>query len=422
MTDVSGTGKPRCLFLSPMSPYPPDFGAAQRSFLLLQALRESHDVDLVLVNNHVYPPETIEVLRRDFNFIGQIPADNGSLSPWHWRNYMRMLARGKYLRRGLRAWLASRETLFRSMVMSSKLAEVAGRRTYDCIVTRYLWPAVQADAFALGSVFIDVDDLPSEVWHSRVESLTGSTRWCSRHIWQDYAVKEKQYLQLAKGVWVAKPKDRESLAGLAHVGLLPNVPFASYPLGVKPLPASLLANPVVMGVGIFDWPPNRQGFEWFIKSVWPRVMAKRSDARLHVVGKMSDHRVIQEWGSVPGVHCLGRVEDLKAEYQRATVAVAPIFTGGGTNIKVIEALSFGRPCVITPHAAKGFDGIDGLQIAGDPDAFAQACLDLLNNPDRAEALGLKGAASIGHVFSYEAFKGAVQGLLAGAAPQGSSKA
>lgn len=416
VVDINSNGRPRCLFLTTVSPFPPDFGAAQRSFLLFQALRETHDVDLVLVNNDVYPADTLNVLRRDFNLVDQIPADDGDYAPRRWRFHIRLV--GKYLRRGVRAWLGARATFFESPAMSARLAALARTAPYDCVVSRYIWPAVQTNAFALGPVFIDVDDLPSEVWHSRVVSSSGLTRRCSAHIGQDYAVKELQYLQRAAGVWVAKPKDRDTLAGHPHVGLLPNVPFASYPSGVQPLPAPQAGAAVVLGVGIFDWPPNRRGFEWFVKAVWPLVHAQRPDARLHVVGKMSDRRVAQDWGSVPGVHCLGRVEDLKAQYQQAAVAVAPIFTGGGTNIKVIEALSFGRTCVITPHAAKGFDGIDGLQVAGEPDAFARACLDMLNNPDRANAVGLQGSASVGRVFSYAAFKGAVQGLVAGAAQRG----
>lgn len=403
MSVGAGGGKPRCLLLSTVPPYPPDFGAAQRSFLLLQALRELYEVDLVLVSNDSYSQDQLDVLRRDFNLVDHIPAANGEF---------RVRFMGKYLRRGMRALLASRATFFHSPAMSDRLAALVRKQSYACIVSRYIWPAVQTNAFALGPVFIDVDDLPSEVWHSRVVSSSGLTGWCSRHIGHDYAAKELQYLQRAAGVWVAKPKDRDTLAGHPRVGLLPNVPFASYPSGVQVLPAVDAAAPVVLGVGIMDWPPNRHGFEWFVKQVWPIVHAQRPDALLHVVGKMSDPRVVQDWGSVPGVRCLGRVDDLQAEYQRATVAVAPIFTGGGTNIKVIEALSFGRSCVITPHAAKGFDGIDGLHVAGSPEAFAQACLEMINDPARAQAMGLQGSTSVGRVFSYAAFKDAVQGLVA----------
>lgn len=395
--------------LSTVSPFPPDVGAAQRSFLLYQALDADYDVDLVLVNNDIYPQEVMATLRTDFAMVAQIPADDGDWAPRRWRFPFPLV--GTYMRRAVRVWLGAKGTLFRSPAMSQKLHALMSRERYQFIVSRYIWPAVQTDAFAHAPVFIDVDDLPSEVWLSRVGAGSTLTRFCSRRLAKAYATQEQKELSHAAGAWVAKAKDQDSLRALPAVGLLPNVPFASYPTGVSALPFTAATQPVVLGVGFFDWPPNRSGFDWFVRSVWPLIHAQRPDAVLHVVGKMSDRRVSQSWEQIPGVRCLGRVEDLRSQYQGATLTVAPIFTGGGTNIKVIEALSYGRCCVLTPHAAKGFGGLAGLHVADSAGKFSEACLDLLADPKAAMIEGQIASAAVSRQFSFASFKSSVLALL-----------
>ena len=407
--EATSTPRPKCLMLSPVSPFPPDVGAAQRSFLLYQALRDKYEVDLVLVNNNIYSPEVLATLRSDFSLLACIPADDGDWAPRRWR--FRIPLVGKYMRRAVRVWLGARGTLFRSPAMSEKLRALTSSRRYDFIVSRYIWPAAQTDAFAQAPVYIDVDDLPSEVWLSRVPSASGLTRACTQRIARAYASEEQMQLSRAAGAWFAKAKDQDALRSLPAVGLLPNVPFASYPAGVSALPFPAASPPVVLGVGNFDWPPNRHGFEWFVSAVWPLIHAQRPDAALHVIGKMTDRRIAQSWEQMPGVRCLGRVADLALQYQGAALAVAPIFTGGGTNIKVIEALSFGRCCVLTPHAAKGFAGLDGLHVADAPGDFAQACLQLLAQPAKAELEGQRGSLSVNRQFSFASFKSSVLALL-----------
>jgi glycosyltransferase involved in cell wall biosynthesis len=406
----------RILLLTPIAPYPADSGAAQRSFLLYQSLSRQAPVDLVLVGDDTLAPQVRQVLESQFNLVGQIEQDSGGMPPRRW-NYKIPLI-GTPLRRGTRVVFGSKLTLFRSARMAKALADVLARRDYMAVATRYLWPATQTDAFAHLPVFIDVDDLPSEMWFSRAAAakVPGSLgARCAERMAHSYQAHERVELARAAGVWVAKDKDMAALPD-RPARLLPNVPFASYPDGVQPLPQPQGSAPVLLGVALFDWPPNRAGFDWFVKKVWPLVHAQRPDARLHLVGKLSDPDTQRAWQATPGVHCLGRVDDLQAAYQAAHIAVAPIFTGGGTNIKVVEALSYGRCCVVTPHAAKGFEGLSGLHTASEPAAFAQACLSLLAAPEQAAQEGQQASRSAGRVFSYAGFAQAVQAVLGGALP------
>lgn len=408
----------KVLLISPVSPYPAQSGASQRTFLLMQALRQRMEVDLVLVNDDVLAPEVSDTLTSQFNLVAHLPTDDGNFPPRRWNfNYPLV---GTPMRRFTRMLLAGQATLYRSPDMAEGLRRVLAKGNYTAIVGRYLAPICQTDALAALPVFLDVDDLPSEVWFSHAAAARAAGRWlgvrCSARIARDYQRRERELLARCAGVWVAKEKDK----GAAPVGravLLPNIPFASYPDGVKALAAPEPGGaPVVLGVGLFDWLPNKTGFDWFVREVWPRVRQQRPDALLHLVGKLSDPALQRAWESVSGVICLGRVADLEACYQAATMAVAPIFSGGGTNIKVVEALSYGRCCVLTPHAAKGFESLSGLHVAEGAEAFAAACVATLAQPAMALSQGLRASASANRVFSYSGFAQAVHQAM-GSAPQ-----
>ncbi|WP_290868653.1 glycosyltransferase [Aquabacterium sp.] len=401
----------KLLLLSPIAPYPSDTGAAQRTFLLYQALRARHDVTLVLVNHRQYSEDQLKILRERFNFLGQVSPDGGRFPPRVWNFNIPLL--GTPLRRLTRLVLGGRATLFSSPSMSANLAAMVAGKGFDAIVTRYLWTACQTNAFALGPVCVDVDDLPSEVWSSRSAAARAKgaiSASCAQRIAVDYARRERDQLARCQGIWVAKEKDMAAAPDV-KAALLPNIPFGAYPDGVRSLPSPSQSG-VVLGVALFDWPPNKAGFDWYVRNVWPLVHRARPDATLHLVGKLSDADLKERWQSVPGVKILGRVEDLTAAYAGASLAIAPIFSGGGTNIKVVEALSFGRCCVVSPHAAKGFEQLLGLEVAQDAQSFASACLALLSDAPEAPVRAQQVSETANRHFSFAGFKRAVLDVMA----------
>jgi len=400
----------RVLLLTPNTPYPTDSGGAQRTFLLYQALRQRYEVDLVLVNDDVLSEEARQILTSQFNLKAQIYPDGGGSGPRQWTLPVRPL--NTVLSWLVRLALGSRLTLFKSPAMSTALSKVLDEASYSAIVCRYMWPASQTGAYGRVPVFVDVDDLPSETWLSQAASAKRRVvAWMGRWVAQSYAAGEQRELQSAAGVWVVKDKDMSVWQG-RQACLLPNMPFAAYPDGVRPLPVAPADKPVVIGVGLFDWEPNKKGFDWFVRQVWPKVHQQIPVAELHLVGKLTDTQIAANWKAVPGVRYLGRVADLEAQYRLATIAVAPIFAGGGTNIKVIEALAMGRPCVVSPHAAKGFEQLKGLHVAADESVFANACVSLLKRPEgiRIEEAG-EASVAANQAFSFDGFASAVLAVM-----------
>jgi glycosyltransferase involved in cell wall biosynthesis len=166
--------------------------------------------------------------------------------------------------------------------------------------------------------------------------------------------------------------------------LLPGKPVVTAPMAVRPQPVPLppAASALFVGSG---HGPNIAGLRWFLEEVWPLVRQTTPDARLLIAGGVSRHFP----APLPaGVTSLGRVDDIGEAYSRAAVVVAPIHQGSGVKIKILEAISFGRPCVTTSVGLEGLEAMQpALRVANTPQDFAAETSRLLADPQQTAAAG-----------------------------------
>ena len=118
----------------------------------------------------------------------------------------------------------------------------------------------------------------------------------------------------------------------------------------------------------------------------------------------------RRWGAVEGVEPVGPVDDIAAEYRRCAFAVAPVFDGGGTKIKVLEALAHGRACLTTPHASQGFaDHLQNgeSQLVADVGSFAEGAIALFADASLREALAQRGFDTVRGHYTFDALAAVV---------------
>ncbi len=138
----------------------------------------------------------------------------------------------------------------------------------------------------------------------------------------------------------------------------------------------------VLFFGQLGYAPNREGLARLLGEIWPVVLASRPTARLRIVGPGSDAPGVRELvRGAQGVELVGFVPDLRAELARNRLVVAPLWSGGGTRLKVLEALAAARPVVGTSFAVGelGFrDGVHGRvgETAGE---LAAGIVDLIED-------------------------------------------
>ena len=138
--------------------------------------------------------------------------------------------------------------------------------------------------------------------------------------------------------------------------------------------------PLIVFVGAMDWEPNVDGVEYFCGQVWPKILAAVPDARFRIVGRNPDKRV-QKWAS-GAVEVTGRVPSVVDHLHEAAVVIVPLRIGGGTRLKIYEAMATGRAVVSTTVGAEGLDVHHGddVLLADDPQRFAEAVVMLLKDP------------------------------------------
>jgi glycosyltransferase involved in cell wall biosynthesis len=179
--------------------------------------------------------------------------------------------------------------------------------------------------------------------------------------------KEKARLPATRGSVLICPNGREPS------GLLPEA-----------------TTPTVAFVATMGWAPNVDAALWLGREIWPLVRAQVPDAHLVLVGRGPTPEVVALADA--GIEVTGTVADVAPYLQRARVVVAPLRAGGGTRLKIMEALDAGRPVVATAVGCEGLEDLvgRGVVIADTAAEMAATIVRLLGDPAGAAALGRLG--------------------------------
>ena len=156
-------------------------------------------------------------------------------------------------------------------------------------------------------------------------------------------------------------------------------------------PNSAEPSPLVTFVGAMDWEPNVDGVEYFCSEVWPAIQKEVPGARFRIVGRNPVRRV-EKWAS-DSIEVTGRVPSVIEHLRESAVVIVPLRIGGGTRLKIYEAMAAAKAVVSTTVGAEGLDVHNGRDIilADDARAFSQAVVMLLR--DRELRRRYKKAAS-----------------------------
>lgn len=208
---------------------------------------------------------------------------------------------------------------------------------------------------------------------------------------------ERGLLARAAESWMVSDADVAAARELCPRARLRYVPNVVDVAAIEPVEPDASARRVLF-VGSFSYPPNVLALRFLLDEVLPRVWSELPDAELALVGG----GLQEEPSHDPRVRALGFVEDLRAVYAGASCAAVPLLVGGGSPLKLIEALAYGLPVIATPRAAAGLrlsDGIDCLIAEGAAD-YAHALVRVLR--DGAGEVGRAGRRLAQEQYSVQA--------------------
>jgi len=194
--------------------------------------------------------------------------------------------------------------------------------------------------------------------------------------------------------------DRALLASLAPGSRICTVPTgvdtSYFSLdGYKETPTALVFT------GSMDWYPNEDAILYFINSILPLIRQEVPEVSLAIVGRRPTPRLLNA-AAAADVRVTGAVEDVRPYIVEAAVYVVPLRVGGGTRLKIFEALAMGKAVVSTTIGAEGLPLVPGKHFlaADDPANFSRAVVALLRDPSRRRTLGHAGRQLVAERYSW----------------------
>jgi len=212
---------------------------------------------------------------------------------------------------------------------------------------------------------------------------------------------ERRYLERAAHVLTVSENDREYFARFTPPSKITVIPTGVDVDYFQPERDAEKPNHMVF-TGSMDWLPNEDAVFYFAKRVLPLIRQQSPDATLCVVGRRPSERIRALAARNLGVEVTGQVEDIRPHMREATVYVVPLRIGGGTRLKIFEAMAMAMPVVSTSVGAEGLPVHDGQDIllADTPEDFARRVLGLLANRQERAALGQAARALVERKYSW----------------------
>lgn len=368
----------KTLFVTIYSPLKNNTGGHQRTNLIYEYLNENTDLDVLFLN--VSHDEIDQSVKNIYSYNINIQP---SLSE---RLISNLFFWSKYF------------VTPRHKECARLYDDITRKNKYDLIYFRFMATAIKCGVKDFSNVIIDVDDAPWQVHKSFSESP--SLSWYQRFYCKlrlpliEY--NSKKLLRSCKYYFTANPDDLFSKNGIN----LPNIPF-----NIKTDYISTVPNKNIMFVGLMKYYPNYEGMDHFIDNIWSKVVLQHPDANLYIAGAGTPKHLKDKWETFKNIKVLGFVENLQELYDSCSVVITPIYSGAGTNIKVLEALAMKKICIVSKFALKGFDkklhdGED-LLVANNDIEFISHIDKVLQNTEYYNSLIENGYKKIKNFYSKE---------------------
>jgi len=223
---------------------------------------------------------------------------------------------------------------------------------------------------------------------------------------------ERHFTEMADHVLTVSDEDRG-----AFLEFLPEEKVTTVPTGVdleyfKPADKPQTAHSLVF-TGSMDWLPNEDAIIYFSTEILPLVQQRIPGVTLSVVGRKPGRKVIALAEKNPAIRVTGAVADIRPYVHEAAVYVVPLRIGGGTRIKIFEAMAMGSAVVSTSIGAEGLPVADGknLLLADSPQDFADRTVALLTGPAERQRLGLAARALVESRYSWNEVTNVLEKVL-----------
>lgn len=358
---------------------PPDTGGKIRSYNILRQLAKHHAVtffSFYAAHENDVHAELSQVFQRVIKIPLDLPAEKSA---------------GEFLNYAVHLFSSEPYSLTKYCrpVVRKELRALLQKETYDVILCDFLvtagaipwdWPCPKV---------LFSHNVEAVIWQRHYE-VARNPLWkalCWRE-WKRMEAAERRYLQKADHVVAVSENDREAFARFLDPQKLTVTQTGADTEFFQPSEEKEMPNSLVF-TGSMDWLPNEDAILYFANEILPIIRRQVPDVTLCVVGRKPSRRLQDLASRVPNIQLTGWVEDVRPYVAQRAVCIVPLRVGGGTRLKIFEAMSMAKAIVSTSIGAEGLPVNNGehILLADDPASFAESTVRLLGNASRRTEIG-----------------------------------
>ena len=227
-------------------------------------------------------------------------------------------------------------------------------------------------------------------------------KWYLNHLSKTLEDFEKEFVEKMDCVFSIAPSDQVFFKTLNNA--------SNYiPVSMETSSIGKLKTRKISFLGAYNWMPNKEGVLWFTNEVWPEIAKLNPTTKFHIAGSYSEE--IAELKNKEGIKLHGFVTSSQDFMKEHGIFIAPILSGSGVKMKVLEAMSHGVPCVLSTHAAEGLSLPEIIPICKNKEAFIEKVSLLLQNEQLCHEIGVAGREYILEKYNSESVSNKIKGLL-----------
>jgi len=371
---------------------PPDTGGKIRSYNILRELARQHSVTLFTFYA-THPGDVHSELKDVFERVVCLPL----VLPAHkssaeLRDYtLRLFSHEPYS-----------ITKYSRPEVRRRLLSLLKQEAYDVILCDFIFaaPVIPWDRPTPKVLF--THNVEATIWrrHYEVASnpLWKATSWWE---WRKMEAAERKYLRLADKVLAVSETDRDAFASIIDPSRLAVIPTGVDVDYFQPMPVEETPNSLVF-TGSMDWLPNEDAVLYFVDTILPLIKQQCPNITLKVVGRSPSRKLQGLAERENSVRLTGWVDDIRPFVAQAAVCIVPLRVGGGTRLKIFEAMAMSKAVVSTSVGAEGLPvrSGDNIILANTPGDFAQSVLSLLRDPTQRQRLGNSARSLVEENYSW----------------------
>lgn len=384
----------RILWLKTELLHPIDKGGKIRTYQMLKELKKNHRITYLtlddgsaeagaLEKSEEYAHETIVIPHRTAakfspKFYFELAGNTISELPYFMQKYV-------------------------STAMREAIEKQARRENFDVVVCDFLMPAVNMPEHSSVPTVLFQHNVEAMIWRRHFETQRGAVkRLYLKNQWRKSVDYERETCKKFDFVAAVSVEDADAMRADYGIEAVADVPtgvdteFFKFDETIEKNEFNLVFT------GSMDWLPNEDGIGWFAREIYPIIKAKIPQASLTVVGRNPFASLVEMSRKDASINVTGRVADVRPFMSAASVYVVPLRIGGGTRLKIYEAMAMRLPIVSTTVGAEGLPIEDGEEIVlrDTPQAFANAVVELLTDKKHAQKIGSAAEKNVRENFGW----------------------